>query len=249
MSGKTWSEHHVARAHRLGIDDQDLQNQQNGQGRRENPMIVRFTRRQDKMDILADGREDLRKQNIKVSGDLTKMPRSVIEDHRQRGFMLTTVAASWLSLDPYALHPAPMSATQTHAGVTGMAAICSEVKTPFIGTGTNCSSNMGPTPLTTITGKLPIMSAAADTNVTHNKTNKAIKTTQHVLTCVAVKTTRYVREATGQARTLTVSTGCTCQSTHCTKDNVTVTGQGSNVDNDSMEVQDTSTTQDMADTD
>ena len=73
------------------------------------------------------------------------------------GSMLTTVAASWLSPDLYVLHPAPMSTMQTHAGVTGVAVICSEVKTSLIGTGTNCSSNTGPTPPTAMTGKLPIV--------------------------------------------------------------------------------------------
>ena len=47
--------------------------------------IIRFPRWQDKMDILTDGREGLRKQNIRVSGDLTTRQRSVIEDRRQRG--------------------------------------------------------------------------------------------------------------------------------------------------------------------
>ena len=56
MPGKNWSEDHTVRAHRLGSDDQNLQNQQNGQGRREKPMIVRFTRWHDKMDFLTDCR-------------------------------------------------------------------------------------------------------------------------------------------------------------------------------------------------
>ena len=125
------------RMHRLGSDDQNLQNQHNGQGRRVKPMTVRFTRLLDRMDILTDGREGLRKQNIKVLGDLTKRQRSVIEDHRQRGrhdyysgskLVVTGPLCTWT--------PAPMS---TPAGVTGMAVICSEVKTSLIGTGTNCS--------------------------------------------------------------------------------------------------------------
>ena len=148
MPGKNWSEDHTVRAHRLGSDDQNLQNQQNGQERREKPMVVRFTRWQDKTDILTDGREGLRKQNIKVLGDLTKRQRSVIEDHRQRGrhdyysgskLVVTGPLCTWT--------PAPMS---TPAGVTGMAVICSEVKTSLIGTGTNCSSNTGPTSRTAI---------------------------------------------------------------------------------------------------
>ena len=71
MPGKTWSENHIVRAHRLHSDDQNLQNQQNGQWRREKPMIVSSTLWQDKTDILTDCKEGLRKQNIKVSGDLT----------------------------------------------------------------------------------------------------------------------------------------------------------------------------------
>ena len=85
MPGQNWREDHTVMAHRLGSDDQNLQSQQNGQWRREKPMIVRFTRWQGKMDVLIDGTEGLRMQNVKVSGDLTKRQRSVIEDHRQRG--------------------------------------------------------------------------------------------------------------------------------------------------------------------
>ena len=52
--------------------------------------------------------------------------------------------------------------------------------------------------------------------------------------CVVMETTRQVSDAD---RTVTVSTGSTCQSTlHV--DNLKVTGQGSNADNDSMKVED-----------
>ena len=131
MPGKTWSEDHVVKAHRLGSDDQNLQNQQNGQERREKPMVVRFTRWQDKTDILTDGREGLRKQNIKVSGTLTKRLRTIIEDHRQRGAPCIQELPAWRRR--------------------------SEVKTPLNGTGTNCSSNTRPAPSTAMTGKLPIV--------------------------------------------------------------------------------------------
>ena len=40
MPGKTWREDHIMRAHRLDSDDQNLQNQQNGQGRRETALAT-----------------------------------------------------------------------------------------------------------------------------------------------------------------------------------------------------------------
>ena len=113
-------------------------------------MIVRSTRWQNKMDILTYGREGLRKQNIKVDVGALRVTD-------KGGFLLTTVAASWLSWDLFVLHPTQLSTTQTRAGETGIAEIRSKVKTALIGTGSNCSSNTAPTPSTAMTGKLPIV--------------------------------------------------------------------------------------------
>ena len=73
----------IVGAHRLGSNTRD-NNNSNGFFKPQ-PMIVRFTRWSDKMDILTKGREGLKKKGVTVAGDLTTKQQNIIQEHRHRG--------------------------------------------------------------------------------------------------------------------------------------------------------------------
>ena len=76
VPSKQWCRDDIVRAHRLGS---------NNNGSKPQPMIARFVRWSDKMDILTKGREGLKKKGVTVAGDLTTKQQNTIQEHRNRG--------------------------------------------------------------------------------------------------------------------------------------------------------------------
>ena len=78
---KVWSLTDIIRAHRLGPQRTGA----SGYSANPRPMIAKFARWSDKMEVLAKGREKLREKGVKVAGDLTTRQKRIIKDHRDRG--------------------------------------------------------------------------------------------------------------------------------------------------------------------
>jgi len=76
LPGKHWTSDDIVRAHRLGY---------NPSSHRPPPMIVKFSRWSDKMLVLTQGRDELKRRNIEVAGDLTTQQQQTIKYHRQNG--------------------------------------------------------------------------------------------------------------------------------------------------------------------
>ena len=80
MPNKQWSRDDIIRAHRLGNSNQNS----NGYTRPQ-PIIAKFAKWSDKMDILTKGREQLKRKGARVAGDLTTRQQKVIEGYRDKG--------------------------------------------------------------------------------------------------------------------------------------------------------------------
>lgn len=76
---KHWDRTDIVRAHRLGNKKHD------SNPARPQPMIARFARWSDKLEVLTTGREALRRKNITVAADLTTRQQNIIQEHRDRG--------------------------------------------------------------------------------------------------------------------------------------------------------------------
>ena len=83
VPGKTWKSEDIVRAHRVG-KPQTYSAVASGRGH-PRPMIVKFHRWQDKMDILMKGRPALKQKGVQVAGDLTNRQQAEIKRHRDNG--------------------------------------------------------------------------------------------------------------------------------------------------------------------
>ena len=85
IPGKTWKKDDIVRAHRVGkAPTYSAVTAGNGQSK-PRPMIVKFQRWQDKMDILMKGRSALKRKGIQVAGDLTSRQQAEVKRHRDIG--------------------------------------------------------------------------------------------------------------------------------------------------------------------
>ena len=79
VPNKQWSRDDIVRAHRLGNN-----NNNNGYSKPQ-PIIAKFAKWSDKMDILTKGTQQLKQKGVRVAGDLTTRQQKVIKDYRDRG--------------------------------------------------------------------------------------------------------------------------------------------------------------------
>ena len=77
--GVMWSRDDIVRAHRFGNN-----NNNNGYTKPQ-PIITKFAKWSDKMDILTKGKQQLTRKGVRVAGDLTTRQQKVIKDYRGRG--------------------------------------------------------------------------------------------------------------------------------------------------------------------
>nr|KAG5697420.1 hypothetical protein BaRGS_008846 [Batillaria attramentaria]KAG5700090.1 hypothetical protein BaRGS_029840 [Batillaria attramentaria] len=84
VPNKTWSEDDVVRAHRVGKKP-NFSSVASNTTPKSRPMIVKFARWRDKMDILTKGRTALKAKGVNVAGDLTTRQHQKIQEHRDRG--------------------------------------------------------------------------------------------------------------------------------------------------------------------
>ena len=82
VPNRQWCRADIVRAHRLGSNTSDKS--RNGFSKLQ-PVIVKFTRWSDKMDILTKGREAPKKEGVTVAGDLTTKQQDTIQEHREWG--------------------------------------------------------------------------------------------------------------------------------------------------------------------
>ena len=80
VPNKQWSRDDVIRAHRFGIRYQNS----NGYTRPQ-PITSKFAKWSDKMDILTEGREQLKRIGVRVAGDLTSRQQKVTKGYRDKG--------------------------------------------------------------------------------------------------------------------------------------------------------------------
>lgn len=85
IPGRTWKKDDIVRAHRVGkAPTYSAVTAGSGQSK-PRPMIVKFQRWQDKMDILMKGRPALKRKGIQVAGDLTSRQQAEVRRHRDIG--------------------------------------------------------------------------------------------------------------------------------------------------------------------
>nr|KAG5687403.1 hypothetical protein BaRGS_021616 [Batillaria attramentaria] len=84
VPNKTWSEDDVVRAHRVGKKP-NFSSVASNTTPKSRPMIVKFARWRDKMDVLTKGRTALKAKGVSVAGDLTTRQHRKIQEHRDRG--------------------------------------------------------------------------------------------------------------------------------------------------------------------
>ena len=87
VPNKQWCRDDIVRAHRLGNNNNNNNNNnRNSNGpTKSQPIIAKFTRWSDKMDVLTKGREELKKKGITVTGDLTPKQQNTTQEHHDRG--------------------------------------------------------------------------------------------------------------------------------------------------------------------
>nr|KAG5693369.1 hypothetical protein BaRGS_015656 [Batillaria attramentaria] len=79
MPDKEWKPEDIIRAHRIGDKASGTENS------KPRPLIAKFARWADKMDVLSKGREALRRQGIAVSADLTTSQSQTLRKYRNDG--------------------------------------------------------------------------------------------------------------------------------------------------------------------
>ena len=77
--GVMWRRDEIVRAHRFGNN-----NNNNGYTKPQ-PIIAKFAKWSDKMDILTKGKQQLTQKGVRVAEDLTTRQQKVIKDYRDRG--------------------------------------------------------------------------------------------------------------------------------------------------------------------
>ncbi|XP_025113494.1 uncharacterized protein LOC112575716 [Pomacea canaliculata] len=84
IPGKVWQTTDIVRAHRVGkkiVPAGHTRNREN----KPRPIIAKFTRWSDKLDILTKAREKLRVKGVTVASDLTERQQSIIKCYRDSG--------------------------------------------------------------------------------------------------------------------------------------------------------------------
>ena len=84
VTRKSWSKDDIVRAHRIGKQPSFASVAGNRQSK-PRPMIVKFAKWQDKMDILTKGRDVLKKKGVDVAGDLTSRQQARVKEYRDKG--------------------------------------------------------------------------------------------------------------------------------------------------------------------
>nr|KAG5712679.1 hypothetical protein BaRGS_029734 [Batillaria attramentaria] len=79
MPDKEWKPEDIIRAHRIGDKASGTENS------KPRPLIAKFARWADKMDVLTKGREALRRKGIAVSADLTTSQSQTLRKYRKDG--------------------------------------------------------------------------------------------------------------------------------------------------------------------
>ena len=103
VPNRQWCRGDIVRArHRLGSNTSDKS--RNGFSKLQ-PVIVKFTRWSDKMDILTKGREALKKKGVTVAGDLTTKQQDTIREHRERGLRAYYKGNRLVMAGPLQYHP------------------------------------------------------------------------------------------------------------------------------------------------
>ena len=83
VPGKTWTEDDLVRVHRVGKKPSFATAAATNSKPR--PMIAKFSRWRDKMDVLTKGKVALKAKGVAVAGDLTRRQQATIELHRSKG--------------------------------------------------------------------------------------------------------------------------------------------------------------------